>query len=73
MFIVVSILLILVKLGNLYVTIELNNNIEDYVLVYHYLKYIKKGSILIIGLPNNFLIKNINNINNKTIIRATKG
>lgn len=73
MFILLSVLLILVKLGNLYVTIELNNNIEDYVLVYHYLKYIKKGSILIIGLPNNFLIKNINNINNKTIIRATKG
>ena len=37
MFIVVSILLILVKLGNLYVTAELCNNIDDYVLVYNHI------------------------------------
>ena len=48
MFIVVSILLILVKLGNLYVTAELYNNIDDYVLVYNHIKGIKKGSIFIL-------------------------
>ena len=48
MFIVVSILLILVKLGNLYVTAELCNNIDDFVLVYNHIKGIKKGSIFIL-------------------------
>ena len=48
MFIYVSILLILLKLGNLYVTAELYNNIDDYVLVYNHIKGIKKGSIFIL-------------------------
>ena len=69
MLIIVSVMLLFVKLGNLYVKKELYNNIDDYVLVYDYIKNIKKGSILIIGLTNNLLIKNRNNINNKTIFR----
>ena len=38
MFILVSIFLILTKLGNLYITAELSLKIDDYVLVYNHLK-----------------------------------
>ena len=41
---IITILLIL-KLGNLYVSSELYSNVDDYVLVYNYLK---KGSLLLI-------------------------
>ena len=41
---IITILLIL-KLGNLYVSSELYSNIDAYVLVYNYLK---KGSLLLI-------------------------
>ena len=51
-----SIFLILIKLGSLYVTAELCNNLDDYVLVYNHLKNIKKGSLFIIIALNNKLI-----------------
>jgi len=53
MFIVVSILLILVKLCNIYFTGHLYNNIDDYVLVYNHLKKNSDVSCLIILLLNN--------------------
>ena len=60
MFIVVSILLILVKLGNLYVTAELCNNIDDYVLVYNHIKGIKKA-----GSGTMFILLSLNSKNLK--------
>ena len=60
MFIVVSILLILVKLGNLYVTAELCNNIDDYVLVYNHIKGIKKA-----GSGTIFILLSLNSKNLK--------
>ena len=48
MLIIVSVMLLFVKLGNLYVKKELYNNIDDYVLVYNHIKGIKKGSIFIL-------------------------
>ena len=58
MFIVVSILLILVKLGNLYVTTELYTNIDDYVLVYNHIKNIKKNNTFIILNAVSFITFN---------------
>jgi hypothetical protein len=53
MFIVVSILLILLKLGNIYVTAHLYNNIDDYVLVYNHIKKHSDVGCVIILLFNN--------------------
>lgn len=51
---IITILLIL-KLGNLYVSSELYSNVDDYVLVYNYLK---KGSLLLIlSKKKNTIIK----------------
>ena len=48
MFIVLSILFILIKLGNLYISAELSYNTEDYVQVYNHIKGINKSSILLL-------------------------
>ena len=65
MFILVSIILILTKLGSLYVSAELYNNIDDYVQVYNHIKNITKSSLLIIVLKNNLINKNKLNVENK--------
>nr|YP_010691086.1 LAGLIDADG endonuclease [Phellinus igniarius]WBU93187.1 LAGLIDADG endonuclease [Phellinus igniarius] len=57
MLIYISIVLILFKLGTLYITYELGMNIDDYVLVYNHIKNISKNSIIFIGLQNNLFNK----------------
>ena len=48
MFIFVSVMLIILKLGNLFITAELGYRIDDYVLVYNHFKGINKSSLFII-------------------------
>jgi hypothetical protein len=50
MFIIIIILLIVLKLGNLYISSELSVNTDTYVQVYNHLKNTTKTSILILGL-----------------------
>jgi LAGLIDADG endonuclease len=62
MFIIIIILLIVIKLGNLYISFELSINTDNYVQVYNHLKNTTKTSILILGLsksPLDFNLKYI--------------
>jgi LAGLIDADG endonuclease len=59
MFIIIMILLIIFKLGNLYISYELKFNTDNYVEVYNYLKNSTKTSILILGLSKSPLDCNI--------------
>ena len=65
MFIFVSVMLIILKLGNLFITAELGYRIDDYVLVYNHFKGINKSSLFIIlSLNKNLFFKNkLNSIN----------
>jgi len=62
MFIIISAVFILFKFTNLYFSAELNNNINDYVLIYNHYKNIDKGCMLffIRWIPNiSSLAKNL--------------
>jgi hypothetical protein len=59
MFIIIIILLILLKLGNLYICSELTLNTESYVQVYNHLKNTTKTSILVLGLSKSPLDYNL--------------
>lgn len=68
MFVYISVLLILIKLGHIYFSGELANNIDDFVLVYNTLK--KNSLIFLIYLNNKiFDYKHMHNriINNNQI------
>lgn len=66
MLIVVSILLLLIKLGVIFFSAELSVNIDEYVQVYDPLKGINKSSIfLFLGLNNKLFIKNSLNLTAK--------
>lgn len=59
MFIVTSFIFLIIKIGNIYVSAELCNKIDDYVLVYDHFKNINKSSILLfLGGYNILFIKN---------------
>jgi phosphate/sulfate permease len=71
MLIIMVVILLLIKLGNLYVSCELFANIEDYVIVYN---YIKKNSLLMIISLNSIKLNNktINNIKHNIFILKFK-
>jgi len=56
-----SILLISMVLFNIYLNVELVNNLDDYVKIYVYLKNIDKSSILLLGLNNKFFVTGLQN------------
>ena len=62
MIVLIFILIIFFKLLQIYITYELSENIDDYVLVYN---HIKKNSLIILINYNVLFNKNINKIKNK--------
>jgi hypothetical protein len=71
MIIIISFILLIVKLGSIYICAELINNTDDYVQVYNHLKGISKSSILLLGLNYKYshnMLKFRFNIINKTIV-----
>lgn len=56
MFIVIALLFIFSKLLGLFISYELYNNLEDYVVVYNYLKNISKSSICLFIISSNPLL-----------------
>ena len=65
MLIINLILLLIMLLGSLFISSHLHENIDDYVLVYNYLKKIDKNSILLVLLSNNKFSKNKFKANNR--------
>lgn len=56
MFIILTFLFIFSKLLNIYISLELYNNIDDYVVVYNYFKNISKSSISLFIISSNPLL-----------------
>jgi len=70
MIILISFILLIFKLGIIYICAELNNNTDDYVLVYNHIKSISKNYILFLGLNTKYSNTMLNcrfNFSNKTI------